>query len=1059
MNSIITKKTWYPIYRALFLVFFLATGAYAQSGRISGVIRSSEGETLPGVNIKVKGTNNGTITDASGNFNLNANTGDVLTISYVGYISKDITVKAGADQGAIQLVVDAVALKEVAVVSIGYGTTAKKDLTGAVSSVRGVDIKQGSLATFDQALQGRAAGVVVTSNSGQPGGGVSIQIRGVSTLGGAEPLYVVDGIFYGGDGNSQIYTGGAPVTNPLASLSPSDIESIDILKDASATAIYGSRGSNGVVIVTTKRGAAGAPKLNLDASYGVQQLPYYLPVMNLQEFATFRNERVKMIGGTYTPEFADPSVLGEGTNWQKEIFENAPVQNYNLNLSGGDDKNKYLISAGYFDQDGIATNSNFKRYSARINLDNRTTNWLKLGTSVSMARVTENINNQSGNLISFAIRQSPDIAARNADGTYGGPYDANFPLSGGNPLAIAEISLNQRKRNELYGNFYADILFSKDLTLKNEVNGNFNSGNIYTFTPTYKFGVVENLVSSASRGNTNGAGLTYRNYLSYVHQFIKKLDVNATLGHEATSSTYEFTNAGVSNLLTNNISELNQGDATTATASSGKGHFAIESYFARLNLTFADKYLLTSTFRNDGSSNFSEDKRWNFNSAFGFAWRVSEEAFLKPSNIDLKVRLGYGTLNNQNIGSYAYGSKLNTVQTGNFGTTVLISNLANPDLTWEKTKTSNAGIDLGLFKNRIQITADAYIKNTDGLLQTLPLALYSGTSVGYATGGLGAPAYNLGSIKNTGFEFSINTTNIKSTNFTWNSTLTFSKNSNKVTSLVTNNTIIPSYVNGTTIVSQTSVGKSIGEFYGYEVAGIFKDAADLQNSARPAGSNGEILPVNPDNVWIGDLKFKDLDGNGIIDEKDRTYLGSAMPKFQFGINNAFRYQNFELTLFFNGNYGNKIFNNLKRENEDPGSNFGMLKSVADFARIGLIDPAGSATDVNNVYLINQGTEVPRVTSANVNNNSRPSTRYIEDGSYIRLKTAVLGYNLPWKLVQKAKLSYMKVFANVQNVFTVTNYTGYDPEVGSQNQSALSAGIDYGRYPSSRTFTFGLTAGF
>ncbi|MEJ7558283.1 MAG: TonB-dependent receptor [Pedobacter sp.] len=1059
MNKLITRKAWHSVCRLLFLLCFFAMDSYGQESRITGTIADTQGAAIPGVNVKVKGTSNGTITDASGKFSIAAKTGDVLTISYIGFETRELTVGTATNLGNVQLTSDNVTLQEVSVVSIGYGTTTKKDLTGAVSSVRATDIKNGSLATFDQALQGRAAGVVVNTNSGQPGGGVSIQIRGVATLGGAEPLYVVDGIFYGGDGNNQIYTGGTPTTNPLASLNPSDIESVDILKDASATAIYGSRGSNGVVIVTTKRGASGAPKLNFDASYGVQQLPYYMPVMSLQEFAVFRNERVRNIGGTFTPEFADPSVLGEGTNWQKEIFNNAPLQNYNLNLSGGDDRNKYLISAGYFDQEGIATNSNFKRYSSRINFDNKTTSWLKLGTSVSMSRVIENINNQSGNLISFAIRQSPDIPARNPDGTYGGPYDPNFPLSGGNPLAIAELSLNERKRVELYGNFYSDILFYKDLTLRSEVSGNLNSGNIYQFTPTYKFGVVENLVSSATRGNTNGTGLTYRNYFTYVHKFFDKLDVNATLGHEATSSVYEFVNAGTTGLLTNNISELSQGNAEDATATSGKGHSAIESYFGRFNVTFADKYLLTATVRNDGSSNFAENKRWNFNSAFGFAWRVSEEAFMKESNVNLKLRLGYGTLNNQNIGNYAYGAKLNTVQTGGFGTTVLISNLSNLDLTWEKTKTSNIGIDVGFFNDRIQLTADAYLKKTDGLLQTLPLALYSGTSVGYATGALGAPAYNLGSIDNKGFEFTLNTANIKSEDFNWSSTLTLSRNKNKVTGLVTNNTIIPTYVDGTTIVSQTSVGTSIAEFYGYEMIGIFKDAADLQNSARPAGSNGEILPIDPNNVWVGDIKFRDLDGNGIIDEKDRTYLGSPMPKFQFGINNAFRYKAFELTLFLNGNYGNKIFNNLKRENEDTGGNFGMLKSVADFARIGLIDPAGSATDVNNVYLINGDTKVPRVTYANVNNNARPSTRFIEDGSYIRLKSAVLGYNLPWNLIHKAKLSYMKVYANVQNVFTITNYTGYDPEVGSASQSALSSGIDYGRYPSSRTFTFGLSAGF
>ncbi|RYY22121.1 MAG: SusC/RagA family TonB-linked outer membrane protein [Sphingobacteriaceae bacterium] len=475
-----------------------------------------------------------------------------------------------------------------------------------------------------------------------------------------------------------------------------------------------------------------------------------------------------------------------------------------------------------------------------------------------------------------------------------------------------------------------------------------------------------------------------------------------------------------------------------------------------------DKYLLTSTFRYDGTSNFAPDNRWNFSYAFAFAYRLSQESFLKGNeNInDLKLRIGYGLLNNQNVGNYVYGTSFRGVQTG-LGLGLLINNLQNPDARWETTKASNIGVDASLLKSRINLTFDAYIKNTDGLLSSLPLPLYSGTTPSdqYTVAQLTAPTKNIGSITNKGFEFSINTENIKSKNFSWNSTITYSQNRNKVTSLVTPNTVIPQYI-GTDIISQVSVGRSIGEFYGYQVDGIYKDAADLNTHPRPINnSTGQALPIGVDQIWLGDLKFKDINGDGKIDQNDRVYLGSPIPKFQYGINNTLRYKSFELTFFFNGNYGNKIFNNIKRENEDPRSNFGLLQSVNDFARIGLISATGSATDVNNLYVTNPNTTVPRISSGDANQNTRPSSRYIEDGSYIRLKNAILGYNLPYSLVQKAKLTYVRVYTNVQNVFTVTNYTGYDPEVGSRFQGATSAGIDYGRYPSQRIFTIGLNAGF
>ncbi|RYY22122.1 MAG: hypothetical protein EOP41_07570 [Sphingobacteriaceae bacterium] len=423
------------------------------------------------------------------------------------------------------------------VVVVGYGTTTRQEITGAISSIKASQIAQTLSPTLDQALQGKVAGVVVNSNSGQPGGGVSVQIRGVSTLGNAQPLYVVDGVFFdGGDTNSQVYTGGAPTTNPLATINPSDIESMDVLKDASATAIYGSRGSNGVVIITTKKGRVGAPKINFDTYFGVQQLPNQIPVLNLQQYAVFRNERDRIFFNIPRIEFQDPSILGRGTNWQDVIFKNAPMQNYNLSIGGGDARTTYQLSGGYFNQEGIAVKSGFKRLNTRLNLENKTTNWLRVGANLQVTRTNEQINNQDGNLIQLAIRQSPDIAAINPDGSFGGPSSSEFVLS--NPYGLTLLSTNERQRSQIYGNLFADITFLKDFVLRNEYAANYEFGNIIQFTPTYQFGQLVNNTSQGSRASNTFGGNTLRTYLTYNHTFLELLKVNGTLGHESLVNRY-----------------------------------------------------------------------------------------------------------------------------------------------------------------------------------------------------------------------------------------------------------------------------------------------------------------------------------------------------------------------------------------------------------------------------------------------------------------------------------------------------------------------------------------
>ncbi|RNL56643.1 SusC/RagA family TonB-linked outer membrane protein [Pedobacter jejuensis] len=1049
------NKTWIVYLFFLTALVLTIPEAYSQAVQktIRGKVISDDNskDAIPGVSISLKAKKTQlAVTDAAGNYSVRASVGDVLVFTYVGAQPKEITV---GNQDVVNITLSMAVNNLNDVVVVGYGTALRKDLTGSVSSIKAEDIAKSAATTFDQALQGRVAGVVINTNSGQPGGGISVQIRGVSTLGGnQEPLYVVDGVFYGGDVNGAIYTGGSPGTNPLATISPSDIESIDILKDASATAIYGSQASNGVVIVTTKKGKSGPPKISIDASYGIQQLPKYLPVMELPEYAAFRNVRDVLNGAVPNPLFADPSVLGQGTNWQKAIFGTAPVQNYNLSVNGGDTRTNYILNVGYLSQDGIAIKSDFKRYNVRLNVETKATSWLKLATNISGNRINENINNQDGNLVQLAIRQSPDIAVINPDGTYGGPSSSLFTLT--NPFALTEINTNTRTRSEVYGSAYADITFLKDFVLRNEIAVNYNFGQIEQFEPAYQFGQFPKTNSFGRRGTTAYNNNTFRTYLSYNHTFASKYKLNGTLGHESRLNTSSFVDATATGYFQTTNSELNLGDPTKATSTSGKSQQAIDSYYGRFNFTYDDKYTLTSTVRYDGSSKFSPENRWNFTYAFALAYRLKQETFMKSVDFisDLKLRLGYGLVNNQNISDYVYGTSYRTTQTA-LGLGVLLDNVPNPDAKWETTKSSNVGIDASFFKDRLQFTVDAYYKNTNNLLNSLSLPLYSGTTPQdqFTVAKLNAPTKNVGSIVNKGIEFSINSVNVKGKDFTWTTNVTLSRNLNKVTSLITENTNLPQYL-GTDIVQQVTVGRSIGEFYGFIADGVFKDGADLTNSASQGtiGVNG---------VWVGDIKFRDLNGDKIIDNKDLTYLGSPLPKFQYGFSNTFKYKAFDITVFFNGNYGNKIFNQLKRTNEDLQSGFGLLQSVNDYARIGLRNPAGSAADINNVFITNPNTTVPRISTSTLNNNNRVSTRYIEDGSYLRLKNLVVGYSFPSKLVQKIKLSYFRVYGNVTNLFTITDYTGYDPEVGSRFQNAQSAGVDNGRYPSSRTYTFGIYAGF
>lgn len=1040
-----------------FLVMLCSFGlASAQNSdvKITGVVlEDANSQPLFGVNVFLKGTKTGVNTDADGSFSITTKIGETLVLSYLGYASKEI--KIVSNHLTIRLKEDRRALDEVVV--IGYGKAKRKDLTGAISSISGDELRKTQPTTFDQALQGKVAGVVVQQTSGQPGGGVSVQIRGMSSFGNSSPLYVIDGVIIG---NPSQGPGG---TNPLATISPSDIESIDVLKDASATAIYGSQATNGVIVITTKRGKEGAPKISYEFSTGYQELIKQYPTMNLREYAKFINDRAAVWGYDERPEFANPQYLGKGTNWQDELFRKAPTSNHVLTLSGGNDRTQYLMSGSYFSQEGIAIGSKFTRASLRLNLDNKTTNWLKIGTSLQLSHVDEDINTTSSNVIEAALWQTPDIPVRNPDGSYAGEESNEGWINKRvNPYAIALINKNNLKRNQVFANLYAEIAFTKDLTFRNEVSGNFAFRTQDEYYPKYKFGLAEKLDNQAKYSYGQDYYTVFRSFLTYAKVFKSKYNFNVMVGHEAQLSQFENVNAERKGYVSDNVTNIGSGDAQTATNGGTIGDNALESYFGRLIFIYNDKYILTGNVRSDGSSKFSPDNRWVNTYSGAFAWKINNEGFLKDVKgiNELKLRAGYGETNNQNIRNNAHLSLLGTVPTALSGSAQLTTALGNERVQWEKTQYSNVGLDVRLFNWKLNLTIDAYNRLTNDLLMQIPLPAYSGTTTDW-TPGIGSPFVNIGSVRNRGFDLHLNSTNITKGDFSWSSDFTLSRNKNKILKLNTDGASLTSMVyDPEQIVSETKVGGSMGDFYGYKVdGGVFATASDFENHALPATNDGVPLPVTPNagGVWYGDLKFKDLNGDGIITEKDRTYLGSPIPDFQLGLGNTFKYKNFDLNIFFSASVGNEVVNEMRIRGEYPSTQFGFLKALEDHAVVALKDPNGSASDVNNVYVTNPNTTIVGLRPTNTaNQNQRFSDKYVENGSFIRCKNMTIGYTFPQELLKNIHINTLRVYASVNNAWLITKYSGMDPEVGSWNP--LRAGIDNGFYPQARSFTIGLNLG-
>lgn len=1024
-----------------------------QERTVTGVVTSgTDGEALIGVSVQVKERPQvGTITDFEGRYSLQARSNETIVFSYIGFKSQEV--KASKTVVNVELEEDSEILDEVVVV--GYGTMKRSDLTGSVVSVGEDEIKQSIVTSLDQALQSKAAGVSVTQNSGTPGGGISVSIRGINSLNGNEPLYVIDGVAISGNNDSN--------SSVLSSINPSDVVSMEILKDASATAIYGSRASNGVVLITTKQGQAGKTRITYEGYYGLQQLPKKLGVMNLREYAEYQNLRAEVIGFGERAEFADISLLGEGTDWQGEIFQNASMHNHQLNISGGNDNVKYSLSAGYLQQEGIAIGSDFERFSARVNMDNKITKWLSTGLRASVAQTTQNNTIDSGNIIRTAIEQLPDTPARNPDGSWGAQAENMYGTYFSNPVAEALMRENYNRGLQMYVDFFADVTLWKGLVFRAEYAGNYYYSNTYQYTPSYDYGhYVQS--STGSRGANNGSNWTLKTYLTYNGTFGKH-NVSVMAGHEAQENSYETLYASRDNYLFNTIHELNMGDSSTAKNSSGRGSSAIESYYGRLNYGYDDRYLATFTVRGDGSSSFGPANRWGVFPSMALAWKINNEKFLKGVKWlnNLKLRLGWGLVGNQSASSYAYGVTMASAASI-WGTGFYAGNYPNDKLKWEETRAWNAGLDLNLFDNRVEFIFDTYLKNTDNLLMQASLP-------SYVTGIINSPWVNAGAMENKGAEFTLNTVNISKKDFTWRTGITISFNKNKITKLYTETAGLSGTVDGSQTLTYSTVGQPVGQYYGYKVVGMFKEESDFYQRDADGNflldKNGNRLPVAlpenqhiaKDEVWVGDYIFEDLNGDGVIDEQDRTYLGNPEPKFSYGFNNTFTYKGFDMNIFINGVYGNKLVNLFRQDFTNPMRNSNLLKEVTGIAHVELIDPA-QPEEIWNVHVSNpESATVQRLNTADGNDNNRMSSRFVEDGSYLRIKNISLGYTFPQKWTRKWHIENLRVYMNIQNAFTFTKYKGYDPEVGAYNYNVLLRGVDYARYPSQRIYTVGLNLSF
>lgn len=1058
------------------ILMFLSISMMAQKVPVSGTVSDQTGPVI-GASVIEKGTTNGTMTDNDGHFTLTVSKGAVIEISSIGYKTQEITVGAQTNF-TVTLSEDNEFLDEVVVV--GYGSMKKSDLAGASVSMKESDLKGSIISSLDQSLQGRAAGVTAVTTSGAPGSSSSIRVRGQATINAnAEPLYVIDGVIVQGGGNTgadfglgdALGNGKVSTISPLSTINPADIVSMEILKDASATAIYGAQGANGVVLITTKHGKSGEAKFSYDGMVAMSRQAVRLNMMNLREYAQYYNEMVEE-GDIYetNPYYATPSLLGKGTNWQDEIFRTAWQHQHQLSAQGGSDKVQYYVSGSYMDQQGTIIGSNFNRFSVRTNLDAQLKKWLKLGVNATYAITNDNLKLADSNegLIYYSLTTIPDIPVYDVNGNYSSTIREGYTSP--NPVALAMMDEILLKRKKLSGNIYAELTPIKHITWRTELGFDMGESDANRYKPMIDLGGWVRSQNSISYQKNSNYFWQLKNYLTYANQWGKH-SVTAMVGQECWESRWNNLSGSNTDLPSDEVHNVALATGTPS-ISSGFGSSSMASFFTRETYNYGDRYLGTYTYRYDGSSNFGPKNRWAGFHSVALAWRFSNEKFFEPVKkvIDNgKLRLGWGQTGNSSIGSYAWGAAITRMPSA-LGMGFRPSNIPNTSIRWESQEQYNVGLDLGFFNGRLNLTVDAYYKKSDDMLMSMQLPSYMGTQ-GNGSSKLNAPKGNYGSIENKGLEITLDAHPVQLKNFSWDSNFQISFNKNKLLSLSdTENATLVGYGQWGDVVCVSEIGKPLYNFYGYKVEGVYKDLDDIQNSAKPAKYPSDGVFSRGNTVWVGDIKYKDVDENGIIDERDRTDIGSPLPKFTFGWTNTFRYKNLDLSIFLNGSYGNKVmnYNSLTLTHMNSTWTNQLQSVVSKRARLEPIDPTIVYADgskwfdhIDNVRVKNPGTKIPHTSINDPNDNDRISDRYVEDGSFLRIKNITLGYTFPKALLNKAKIENLRVYVNIQNLYTFTKYTGYDPEVGAstQDSTGLTYGLDNGRYPSPAMYSFGLNITF
>lgn len=1015
---------------------------------LTGRVTDETNSPLPGVSIVLKGTQRGTVTDADGAYKLDVpDNGGTLVFSFVGYLSQEVTI---GTQSAVNvsLKTDDKVLDEIVV--IGYGTARKSDLTGAVGNVKEAELKERPTASLQQALSGRMPGVQVNTNSGRPGGRSTIRVRGFSSINSSNnPLYVVDGVMLPqGTGNQ--------FSSAIDFINPNDIVSVEVLKDASSTAIYGARGANGVILVTTRKGRSGEGQLSYNVDFSVNTIgPNRPKVLNTAQYMAVEDlawanmakyDPVGWAAGKWAylnPKLRriDPRVWNPDgspkydTNWLEESTQNKLSQNHQLNFSGGSERTQYSISLGYRDDQGLIKTSYMKRFSGRFTIDDQLKSWWKIGGTLSYNNQTENIVDQGDAVARQIVEDFPFLPVRYEDGTFANNRD--FPYAEGTMSSVHRLMDTKYILNTqtTLGSLYSNITFAKGLEMRTVLGTNVQTQeNNISVTRTLNIGGNGN----ASANNRKEAFWSLENYFTYNKQINDKHSINALLGLSWQETNIFQIGASVNNFATDYFGFNNLGaGATNPQVSSGASRFSFNSYFGRVNYSLMEKYLFTVTGRADGSSKFGENHKFAFFPSAAVAWRVSEESFLKNNAIisNLKVRTSFGLTGNSEIPPYTSLSLLSSNYATIYGDSRVsgtgISRLANPDLRWEKTAQTDVGIELGLFKGRISLEADYYYRKTTDMLLDAPVPRTSG----YAT-----IRRNVGSMQNKGFEFGLNTVNIDAGGFQWNSTFNISLNRNKVLSLATPSDIFnvggPNFTNPTNIIR---IGEPVGSFWGLTRLGVWSEAEREEAAKFTSYRNGlTILP--------GDIKYLDVNGDKAITDADRSIIGNGSPKGWGAFTNNFRYKNFDLTLELQYMFGNDVMLMNLHPSEDRQA------------------LANSYTSVLNAWTpTNQNTMIAEIRDTRAGYVTNVDSHWIKDGSFLRGRNLLFGYTFPGNVTSKLKLSRLRAYATVQNFFLLVDdpIVG-DPEVTPTNQgdgnSAFSQGMIWHNYPKPTTYMFGLQIG-